>query len=163
MSHSPTSQIGPAAETEAELALAFLAQFRAFERALQKAGFRKSGCPHRQGLPDWEGFARHIERKFQPQGSPAVQAAIAYLLGISVRRLDDRELSQMYPAERRFHESDIVWLAMVIRAAGHRLSAGLASASGRECAMGIQSACFMVLESWAACEPSVGELLRKAR
>jgi hypothetical protein len=162
MNHSPNPENRPAVEAEEEMALAFLAQFRAFERALMKAGFRKAGFSHQQGLPDWEGFARHIERTFQPQGSPVVQAAVAYLLGISVRRLDDRELLQMVPSDRRFYESDSLWLAMVIRAAGRRLSSGLSRVSGRDCALEIHSACFMVLQAWAECEPAVGELLRKA-
>jgi hypothetical protein len=148
LNHHP-DEVLPSVDAEEELALEFFAEFRAFERALKKAGFTKRGCLHQQGLPDWEGFARHIEPRFDPHRSPILLPAVTYLLGISVKRLDDRDSSRTYPADRRFYQSDILWLSMVIRAAGHRMSYGLPFLSRGDCDDVIRGAALLVLKAWA--------------
>ena len=143
------NEIPTAVDAGEELALEFFAEFRAFEQALKKAGFTKRGCLHRQGLPDWEGFARHIEPRFDPHRSPVLMPAVAYLLGISVKRLDDKDSATIYPADRSFYQSDVVWLSMVIRAAGQRISYGLPFLPRNDCDNAVRGAALLVLNAWA--------------
>jgi hypothetical protein len=146
-------------ESPEDVALDFYALLAYFERALLKAGFRTGGPQHSRGLPDWEGFARSIAPRFAQVTEPNAVGSAAILLGISVRTLED--VGGDNPADRRFYQSDMVWIARVIRTAGRRLAHAETLPWRRPNSQLLLRSCVMVMQAWAKCDPGVRQHLKE--
>lgn len=144
-----------------EIALDFLAAFKAFERALTRRGFTQTGRWYRQGLPDWEGYARYLEPRLDRNASPVAQSAGAYLLCTSIRKPNGGGPGNHYPEDRLFRQSDTLWIALVIRAAGERLAHGLVLPAGDLYEEEVWLAGRLILEAWAECDPEMGMALEQ--
>lgn len=154
-SPSPNSPL-PELEDEAageELVLHFHSMLTCFEKALLKSGYRTGGLRHARGQPDWEGFARRISPRFERMTDTTVIGSAAVLMGFSVRTLED--VGAHYPRDRRFYQSDILWMARLIRTAGRRLAHAETLPWRQPAGFLLLQSCVIIMLAWADCDEGV--------
>lgn len=143
-------------ESDEELVLTFLTEYHALEQALVRAGFTGVGRTPGNAQPDWVRFARHIERYFDPDSSPQLQGAVAYMLGQTEnweRRMD--LLEDTFPWETASPHSDVVWLTELVQQARNRLAHGLNTPDRMDYNSTYVTAALYVVEAWAHIDPDV--------
>lgn len=131
----------------AEQVFTFLTAFRRFERALKTAGFT---MPGRDAQPDWEGFARHIEGRFDLEATPELQGAVLYVLRSS-KRLPRGTLSG--------YLSEVSWLSTLIQDTVKNLSPRIHFGHVSDIDDELMKASRVILEAWSRCDPNLEKIL----
>lgn len=134
--------------SDPELVLTFLAMFSRFEKALKKAGFAKPG---RTSRADWERYVRQIEGRFDPDATPELQGAVAYLLGLPA----GKETIRAIPGSLR----DIFKLSALIQETGNNLARRMDFERACESGDEVVLACLLILEAWSHCDPDIHRVL----
>ena len=149
----------PKGDFDAQMVLDFLAAYHALEQALVRAGFTRSGRRSGNPRPDWGGFARRIEKKFDPGSSPELMEAVCTLLGqpltVPVIFRGARELRR----ELLTPVSDVLWLAERVREIRDRLLLRINFAGVPWGDDTIVVAAWYVVQAWSAIDPKVQSLL----
>ena len=150
----------PGDDFDGDLILTFLTEFHLLEQALIRAGFTKMGRIHRNAQADWTRFVRHIERRFDPDSSPALQGAVSYLLyDPDKMAIREQRLEDSLPGDASSADSDILWLAELVQETRTRLTYGIPFLKETSFDSAQVMAALMVLEAWAKCDPTIGQLL----
>jgi len=140
-------------DANTDVVLTFFAQFSKFEKGLKRAGFTKMGPGARNIRPDWERFARHIEKRFDPESRPELQGAIAYILDRPIRRQTRRQI----PGFR----SDVLWMSTVIQETANNLSRSIHFERYSDSDIELVFACMVILSAFAECDPSLEKILNE--
>jgi len=141
----------PKGDFDAEMVLDFLAAYHALEQALVRAGFTRAGRRSGNPQPDWGGFVRHIEEKFDPESSPELMGAVCTLLGQPLARELRRELPSPV--------SDVLWLAERVQEIRDRLLLRINFAGKPWGDDTIVVAAWYVVRAWSSIDPKVQCLL----
>ena len=139
-------------DPDTDLLLTFFAIFGKFEQALKKAGYTKPG---RNGRPDWERFARQIEKQFDPDSAPELQGAVAYMMGVPAEKKTRRRVAGFL--------SDILLLSTLIEETGNNLSRSMNFEHHTDTDDEIMMACMVILEAWSHLEPEVDRILNEGK
>jgi hypothetical protein len=160
MNNSSPIQDLPGDDLDAELILTFLTEFHLLEQALIRAGFTKAGRIHPNVQPDWGGFVRHIEPRFDPDSSPALQGAVSYLLyDPDKMALREKRLDGSLPGDASNADSDILWLAELVQETGNEFTYGIPFLEKADFDLAYITAALMVVEAWGKCDPTIESLL----
>ena len=147
-------------EIDEELAITFLTEYHAIEQALVRAGFARAGRIPGSTQPDWERFVRHIERRFRPDSSEELQAAVSYLLiKPSLVELREQRLEYSFPWETASPRSDMIWLSELVQQVRNKLVLGINFPQSSGCDTATTMAALLVMEAWAYTDPQVERLL----
>lgn len=147
-------------DADGDLDLIFLTEFGSLEQALVRAGFTRARRPPGNVQPDWVRFARHIERRFRPDGLPELQEAISYLL-YQPQELERRRerLHGSSAQQTSSPHSDMVRLSELIQETGHMLIHGINFLGRPVYDFERVMAALLVVEAWSYCDPKVESLL----
>jgi hypothetical protein len=150
-------------ELDEELALTFLTLYHTFEQALVRAGYTRASRTPGSARADWERFARHIEDQFDPDSSPVLQGAVAYLL-FEQKNLDlrNKRLDDAFPWDVSSPHSDIVWISVLIQQTWNQLTHWINFMGTPDSDISQVMAAMFVLEAWAGIDPEVKRLLISA-
>ncbi len=136
-------------EADEDLILTYLTFYRLLERALVRGGFVMAASVNKQARPDWYGWARHIEKKFDPDSAEEVRGAVAYLLGLQ----DDEEPRPVRTQNRLQWQtgcpfSDNLWLADMLQQTTMQLTYRYNFAETPGCDTPQVMAALFVAEEW---------------
>jgi hypothetical protein len=160
LNHSPFGQAPSNREYDEELVLTFLSHFNSLEQALVRAGYTQASHAPTTARADWGSFARHIEKQFDPDSSPVLQGAVAYLLcDPENRELRYERIGNSYPWENPDPHNDIVWLSELLQQTGARLLHELNFPGRPRCDLATISAAWFIVEAWSHLDPQVERLL----
>ncbi len=156
-------QVYEQVDFDRELVFKFFTVFSLFEYALKNAGFfdeRRGG----EAQPDWEGFAYAIHSKFNPQAIPELATAVTYMLSRPVKKqMANKNTLVFVPRIRPPTMNDTVWLSVLIRGVRNNLFHGGKFRYEHPRDAELIESCFVILETWAHCHPSVEQVLRNAQ
>lgn len=149
-------------ELDEEMALDFLAQYQDLEQALVAAGYTRAGHSPAQAQPDWVGFARHIEARFDADENPVIRAAVAHLLWAEENlEMRNGRLERTDPWENASPHNDIVWLSELIQHTKNRVTHDLMFPGRTGCDYNNVTAAMFVLEAWKQIDPQVEQLVEQ--
>jgi hypothetical protein len=121
---------------------------------LLRAGFVRSPGARKQVRPDWYGWARHINQKFDPGCSDELDDSVDYLLGLR----DDEEPRPVRTQNRLQWESASafshnLWLADMLQQTTMQLSYRYNFTETPSCDAPQVMACLFVAEAWLQLVP----------
>lgn len=147
-------------EVDEELVLTFLSYYQALEQALMRAGYIRASHTPGTSQPDWPRFARHIQPRFDPDSSPVLQGAVAYMLWDEDNLdLRNERIEKFQPWENPDPHNDTVWLAELVQQTGRKLIQGLNFPGERWYDMAMVSAALFIVEEWSHLDLEVEKLL----
>ncbi len=142
-----------------ELVFKFFAVFSLFEYSLKSAGFRNQSG---DAVPDWEKFARTIQRKFNPQVSDEVAEAVKYLVEKPpMRQTIDQGRLKWVERMKPEGKTDCEWLSLIVRAVRNNLFHGGKFVYQRPRDTLLIQHSLTVLEAWAQCDGRIGGALER--
>jgi hypothetical protein len=141
-------------ELDEQIILTYLTYHRLLEQALVRAGFVMALSSNKQPRPDWYGWARHIEKQFDPLSSEELGMAVAHLLDLR----DDMEALPGRMQNRLTWESvspfsDNLWLAEMLQRTSLRLTHRYNLAETPSCDTPQVMAALFVVEAWLQLVP----------
>jgi hypothetical protein len=141
-------------EGDEELILTYLTFYRLLEQALVQAGFVRAASGNKQARPDWYGWARHIDKKFDPDSSDELGDGVAYLLGLR----DDEEPLPVRTQNRLQWQtgtffSDNLWLTDMLQQTRMQLTYRYNFAKTPGCDTAQVMAALFVVQAWLQLVP----------
>jgi len=153
-------ETSPNNDFDEQLVLTFLTNYHSLEQALVQAGFTRAGHTPGNPRPDWGKFARHIERRFDPDSSPELMGAVCYLLGEPEEQELRRErLQASIPWELSSPASDILWLSELVQEIRNRLLLRINFADKAWSDDTGALAALFIVEAWSYIDPKVESML----
>jgi hypothetical protein len=143
-----------------ELVFKFFAVFSLFEYALKSAGFRNESG---DAMPDWEIFARKIEKRFNPKSSPEIEEAVKYLFEKPPKRQVVHGTLGWQERTRPAGKTDCEWLSLIIRAVRNNLFHGGKFIYERPRDTLLIQHSLTILEAWAKADYRIKRALTRVR
>jgi hypothetical protein len=141
------------------LVFKFFAIFSLFEYALKSAGYRNENG---DATPDWERFARAIEKDFNPESSEELLEAVKYLYEKPpMRQIVENGTIRWMKRVRPPGKSDLEWLSLIIRAVRNNLFHGGKFVYERPRDTLLVQYSSTVLEAWAECSDKIQHALER--
>jgi len=145
--------------TAEQATLMYLSLYHDLEHALLRAGFIRARSTPGSSQPDWIGFARHIERRFQPDRSDGLKLAVTHLLeGGKNQVLRGQRLENYSPLENGI-QHDIDWIAELLQHTRNLLVHELNFPGRAGCDLNQIMAAMFVVQDWSHLDPQVEGLL----
>jgi hypothetical protein len=116
MNDSPPNKLSPNHDYGAALVFSFLAYYHQCEQILRRAGFTRAARAPWSERADWEGFARQVQAKFEPEADPTLSGAVLVLLSdLQDESMHRRRGRVSYLSEPSIQERNTAWLVEIIQ------------------------------------------------